>query len=132
MASLGDTSAVDAVRELYANVERGEVESLEERLTDDVVWRLQKRSRLRAAKIVASGPGEVAVSLSANYGAVVADEFVGEGDRVMVVFIGVTPDSGDDPVFWQVLEVRDGKIASLQDHVARDEALAAIGREPSS
>lgn len=131
VASDSDTSAVDVVRKLFAEVERGEVESLEMRLTEDVVWRLPKTGRLRRTKVIARGPEQVAPALSANYGTVVADVLGGAGDRVMVVLRWVRVEAQNAPVVYQVLTVRDGKIAELHDYHDRDEAVAALGREPS-
>ncbi len=38
------------------------------------------------------------------------------------------PAFGDDADWFQVLSVRDGVIASLEDHPTRESALGALGR----
>jgi ketosteroid isomerase-like protein len=120
-------ATAERVRETYRLLRRGDPRELPELLHDDVVWR-------QADGRTVSGPLEVAKALlwTAAMHRVRVGEVLGVGDRAVVTLTGRRMGRlGASGLLarkiFQVVVVRDGKIAGIEDYGDRAEAFAAVG-----
>ena len=122
-------AAVERVREAYRLTRRGDPRELLELIAPDAVWEGAEGTRWKACE---SGE-EVAKTLlwRAAVHRLRPGEVVDVGDRVVVTVRGRRMGHLGAP-WWsskifQVVTVRDGRIARIQDYGRREEAFASVG-----
>ncbi len=110
-------AAKDAVIEIYDLARHANHRELRTRLHDDVTWH---PAREGAWKPCATADEVVRTLLwRADANRLRPGEMIELGDRVVA--------KGLVPRLFQVVVVRDGKVASLRDYARREEAFAAAG-----
>jgi ketosteroid isomerase-like protein len=118
-----------AVREIYELARRTKHEELRTKLHDDVTWHPAREGAWKPCE----NAEEVVRTLlwRADANRMCPGEMVNVGDRVLVQLRGRRLDrlgaKGFIPRLFQVIVVRDGKIASIRDHSKRESALADAG-----
>jgi ketosteroid isomerase-like protein len=118
-----------AVREIYELARRTKHEELRTKLHDDVTWHPAREGAWKPCE----NAEEVVRTLlwRAEANRMCPGEMVNVGDRVLVQLRGRRLDrlgaKGFIPRLFQVIVVRDGKIASMRDHAKRETALADAG-----
>jgi len=118
-----------AVREVYELARRANHVELRRRLHDDITW---YPAREGAWKPCENADEVVRTMLwRANMNRLRPGEMLDVGDRVLVQMRGTRLDrlgaKGIIPRLFQVIVVRDGKVASIRDYPRREDALAAAG-----
>jgi ketosteroid isomerase-like protein len=118
-----------AVREVYELARRANHAELRKRLHDDVTW---QPAREGAWKPCTSADEVVSTLLwRANANRLRPGELIDVGDRVLVQLRGKRLErlgaKGFIPRLFQVIVVREGKVASIRDFPRREEALEAVG-----
>jgi ketosteroid isomerase-like protein len=118
-----------AVREIYELARRANRQELRERLHDDITWH---PAREGAWKPCDNADDVVRTLLwRADANRLRPGEMINVGDRVFVQLRGKRLErlgaKGFIPRLFQVIVVREGKIASIRDHVKREAALADAG-----
>jgi ketosteroid isomerase-like protein len=118
-----------AVREVYELARRADHAELRRRLHDDVTWH---PAREGAWKPCANADQVVRTLLwRADANRLRPGEMIVVGDRVLVQLRGKRLDRlgarGFIPRLFQVIVVREGKVASICDYSRRGDALAAAG-----
>jgi ketosteroid isomerase-like protein len=118
-----------AVREVYELARRANHIELRKRLHEDVTW---QPAREGAWKPCASADEVVSTLLwRANANRLRPGELIDVGDRVLVQLRGKRLErlgaKGFIPRLFQVIVVREGKVASIRDFPRREEALEAVG-----
>jgi ketosteroid isomerase-like protein len=125
-----DSRNVQAVKEVYDLARRSNHRELRTRLIDDVTWNPAREGAWKPC----TNADEVVRTLlwRAGMNKLRPSEFIDLGDRVLVQLkgraisrLGATGVLA--PKLFQIIVVRDGKIASLQDYPRREDALAAAG-----
>jgi ketosteroid isomerase-like protein len=118
-----------AVREIYELARRAKHEELRTKLHDDITWHPAREGAWKPCE----NAEEVVRTLlwRADANRLCPGEMVNVGDRVLVQLRGRRLDrlgaKGFIPRLFQVIVVRDGKIASIRDHSKRESALADAG-----
>lgn len=120
---------VDIVREVYDLARRAKHTELRLLLQDDVVW---NPAREGAWKPCANADEVVRTLLwRAGVNKMRPADTIDLGDRVLVQLRGKRLErlgaKGLVPRLFQIVVVRDGKIAAIQDYGRREEAYAAAG-----
>jgi ketosteroid isomerase-like protein len=120
---------VAAVREVYDLARRADHAELRRRLHDDVTWH---PARDGAWKPCSTADEVVRTMLwRATANRLRPGEILDVGDRVLVQLRGTRLDrlgaKGFIPRLFQVIVVRDGKVASIRDYPRREDALVAAG-----
>jgi ketosteroid isomerase-like protein len=121
-----------AVREVYELARRADHAELRRRLHDDITWH---PAREGAWKPCANAEEVVRTLLwRADANRLRPGEMIDVGDRVLVQVRGRRLErlgaKGLVPRLFQVIVVREGKVASIHDYPRRDDALAAAGLKP--
>jgi ketosteroid isomerase-like protein len=120
-----------AVREMYELARRAKHVELRTRLRDDVTWHPAREGGWKPC----TNADEVVRTLvwRADANRMRPGEMINVGDRVIVQLRGRRLDrlgaKGFVPRLFQVIVLRDGKIASIRDHPKREAALADAGLE---
>jgi ketosteroid isomerase-like protein len=120
-----------AVREVYDLARRADHAELRKRLVDDVTWHPAREGAWKPC----SNADEVVRTMlwrtTANR--LRPGEMLDVGDRVLVQLRGTRLErlgaKGFIPRLFQVIVVREGKVASIRDYPRREDALAALGLE---
>jgi ketosteroid isomerase-like protein len=118
-----------AVREIYELARRAKHAELRTRLHDDITWHPAREGAWKPCE----NADEVVRTLlwRADANRLRPGEMIDVGDRVLVQLRGKRLErlgaKGFIPRLFQVIVVRDGKIASIRDHPKRDAALADAG-----
>lgn len=119
----------DAIAEVFRLARRADHRALRTRLHDDVTWRPATTAKWNPC----SHADEVVRTLlwRAEANRLRPGEMIDLGDRVLVQLRGRRLErlgaKGLIPRLFQIVVVRDGKVASIQDYGRREEALAAAG-----
>ena len=118
-----------AVREVYDLARRADHAELRKRLAADVTWHPAREGAWKPC----SNADEVVRTLlwRADANRLRPGEMLNVGDRVLVQLRGRRLDRlgarGFVPRLFQVIVLRDGKVASMHDYPRREDALAAAG-----
>ena len=118
-----------AVREIYELARRAKHAELRTRLHDDITWH---PAREGAWKPCANAEDVVRTLLwRADANRLRPGEMIVVGDRVLVQLRGKRLErlgaKGFIPRLFQVIVLREGKVASIRDYAKREDALAAAG-----
>jgi hypothetical protein len=118
-----------AVREVYELARRAKHADLRTRLHEDITWH---PAREGAWKPCENADDVVRTLLwRADANRLRPGEMINVGDRVFIQLRGKRLErlgaKGFIPRLFQVIVIRDGKVASIRDYARRDEALAAAG-----
>lgn len=121
-----------AVREVYELARRANHVELRLRLHDDITWQPAHEG---AWKPCANAEEVVRTLLwRADANRLRPGEMIDVGDRVLVQVRGRRLERlgarGLVPRLFQVIVVREGKVASIHDYPRREDALAAAGLKP--
>ncbi|MDX6466398.1 MAG: hypothetical protein QOI27_1438 [Gaiellaceae bacterium] len=122
---------VTAVSELYELARRAKHVELRTRLHDDVTWDPAREGGWKPC----TNADQVVRTLvwRADANRMRPGEMINVGDRVVVQLRGRRLDrlggKGFVPRLFQVIVLRDGKVASIRDHPKREAALADAGLE---
>jgi ketosteroid isomerase-like protein len=120
---------VAAVREVYELAREAKHVELRTRLHDDITWHPAREGAWRPC----ANADEVVRTMlwRATANRLRPGEMIGIGDRVLVQLRGARlarlGAKGFIPRLFQVIVVRDGKVASIRDYPRRKDALAAAG-----
>jgi hypothetical protein len=120
---------VAAVREIYELARRAKHAELRKRLHEDATWHPAREGAWNPCK----NADEVVQTLlwRADANRLQPGEMIAVGDRVLVQLRGKRLErlgaKGLIPKLFQVIVLRDGKVASIRDHPRRDAALADAG-----
>jgi ketosteroid isomerase-like protein len=118
-----------AVREIYELARRAKHAELRTKLHDDVTWHPAREGAWKPCE----NAEEVVRTLlwRADANRLCPGEMLDIGDRVLVQLRGKRLErlgaKGFIPRLFQVIVVRDGKVASIRDHAKRETALADAG-----
>ena len=120
---------VAAVREIYELARRAKHAELRTRLHDDITWH---PAREGAWKPCANAEDVVRTLLwRADANRLRPGEMIVVGDRVLVQLRGKRLErlgaKGFIPRLFQVIVLREGKVASIRDYPKREDALADAG-----
>jgi ketosteroid isomerase-like protein len=119
----------DAVEAMFLLARRADHRTLRTHLHDDVTWHPAQEGAWRAC----TSAEEVVRTLlwRANANRLRPGEMIDLGDRVFVQLRGRRLErlgaKGFVPRLFQVVVLREGKIASIRDFAKREDALAAAG-----
>lgn len=118
-----------AVREIYELARRAKHAELRTRLHDDITWH---PAREGAWKPCANAEDVVRTLLwRADANRLRPGEMINVGDRVLVQLRGKRLErlgaKGFIPRLFQVIVLREGKVASIRDYPRREDALADAG-----
>ena len=121
-----------AVREIYELARRAKHAELRTRLHDDITWH---PAREGAWKPCANAEDVVRTLLwRADANRLRPGEMIVVGDRVLVQLRGKRLErlgaKGFIPRLFQVIVLREGKVASIRDYPKREDALADAGLKP--
>lgn len=120
---------ITAVREIYELARRTKHLELRMRLHDDVTWHPAREGAWKPC----GNADEVVRTLlwRADANRLRPGEMIGIGDRVLVQLRGKRLERlgarGFIPRLFQVIVLREGKVASIRDYSRREDALAAAG-----
>jgi ketosteroid isomerase-like protein len=120
---------VAAVRELFALARRADHRTLRARLHDDVTWLPAQEGAWKPCE----GADDVVRTLlwRADANRLRPGDVIDLGDRVLVQLRGRRLERlgarGLVPRLFQIVVLREGKVASIRDYGRRDDALAAAG-----
>lgn len=118
-----------AVREVYDLARKANHVELRGRLHDDITWHPAREGAWKPC----SNAEEVVRTLlwRADANRLRPGEMINVGDRVLVQVRGRRLErlgaKGIVPRLFQVIVVREGKVASIRDYPRREDALAAVG-----
>jgi len=118
-----------AVREVYELARRANHVGLRRRLHDDITWHPAHEGAWKPCE----NAEEVVRTLlwRANANRLRPGEMIDVGDRVLVQMRGKRLErlgaKGLVPRLFQVIVVREGKVASIRDYPRREDALVAAG-----
>ena len=119
----------ERVEEIYKLARRADHRTLRTRLQDDVTWRPATTAKWNAC----AEADEVVRTLlwRAEANRLRPGQTIDLGDRVLVQLRGRRLERlgarGLIPRLFQIIVLREGKVASIQDYGRRDEAYAAAG-----
>jgi ketosteroid isomerase-like protein len=118
-----------AVREVYELARRAKHTDLRTRLHDDITWHPAREGAWKPCENVDDVVRTLLWRADANR--LRPGEMIDVGDRVLVQLRGKRLErlgaKGFIPRLFQVIVVRDGKVASIRDYARREDALAAAG-----
>jgi ketosteroid isomerase-like protein len=118
-----------AVREVYELARRAKHAELRTRLHEDITWQPAREGAWKPC----DNAEEVVRTLlwRADANRMRPGEMINVGDRVLVQLRGKRLErlgaKGFIPRLFQVIVVREGKVASIRDFARREDALAAVG-----
>jgi ketosteroid isomerase-like protein len=118
-----------AVREVYELARRAKHAELRTRLHEDITWQPAREGTWKPC----ANAEEVVRTLlwRADANRMRPGEMINVGDRVLVQLRGKRLErlgaKGFIPRLFQVIVVREGKVASIRDFARREDALAAAG-----
>jgi ketosteroid isomerase-like protein len=126
-------SGQDTVREAYALAKRGDHQQLRRLIADDATWHPAREGAWNPCR-----EGDMIVRTllwrSGMANRLRPAQTIELGDRVLVELRGVRLRrlgiKGFRPRLFQIIEVRNGKIARMQDYPGREEAMTAAGLQP--
>jgi ketosteroid isomerase-like protein len=119
----------DTVEEIYKLARRADHRALRLRLQDDATWHPAAENAWKACE----NADEVVRTMlwRADANRLRPGEMVELGDRVLVQMRGKRLERlgarGLIPRLFQIIVIRDGKVASIRDYGRREEAYAAAG-----
>jgi ketosteroid isomerase-like protein len=118
------------VREAYELAKRGDHRTLRTRIADDATWKPAREGAWNPCRDADQIVRTLVWRTTANR--LRPGEAIDIGDRVVMRLRGRRLDRLGARGFWapklyQVVVVRDGRIASMQDYRSREEAFAAVG-----
>ncbi len=129
--------SAEVIQRVYEGYTRGDTTTMLAAFHPELEWTYLDPSLTEPVPQVCRGRGELGAALErqAHQGLMSElEEIVANGERVMVVMrtpgIGALRTWRADDRTFTVFTVREGRIVSLRDCRGRDEALAAIGRDP--
>ena len=130
---MAESRNVVAVREAYELARRADHKTLRTRILDDATWRPAKEGAWNPCRDADQIVRTLLWRTHANR--MRPAETIDLGDRVLVRLRGVRLSRLGARGFWapklfQVVVLRDGKIASMQDYPNRETAFAAAGLSP--
>jgi ketosteroid isomerase-like protein len=118
-----------AVREIYELARHGKHAELRTRLHDDATWHPAREGGWKPCENAEDVVRTLMWRADANR--LRPGEMINIGDRVLVLLRGKRLErlgaKGIVPRLFQVIVVRDGKIASIRDHPKREAALVDAG-----
>jgi ketosteroid isomerase-like protein len=126
------SSNTDAIEEIFRLARRADHRTLRTRLHDDVTWHPARENAWKAC----TNADEVVRTLlwRATANRLRPGEMIDLGDRVFIQLRGKRLErigaKGLIPRLFQVVVLREGKVASIRDYAKREEALAAAGITP--
>jgi ketosteroid isomerase-like protein len=118
-----------AVREVYELARRAKHAELRTRLHEDITWQPAREGAWKPC----DNAEEVVRTLlwRADANRMRPGEMINVGDRVLVQLRGKRLErlgaKGFIPRLFQVIVLREGKVASIRDFARREDALAAVG-----
>jgi ketosteroid isomerase-like protein len=119
----------DAVEEVFRLARRADHRSLRARLHDDVTWQPASTAKWKPCESVDDVVRTLLWRAEANR--LRPGQVIDLGDRVLIQLRGRRLErlgaKGLVPRLFQIVVLRDGKVASIQDYGRRDEAYAAAG-----
>ena len=124
---------VSAVREAYALARRADHRTLRQRIADDATWEPAREGAWNPCR----DADQIVRTLlwRAHANALRPGETIDLGDRVLVQLRGRRLERlgarGFFPKLFQIVVLRDGMIASMQDYPNRETAYAAAGLNPN-
>lgn len=125
-----DSRNVQAVKEVYDLARRSNHRELRTRLHDDITWDPAREGAWRPC----TNADEVVRTLlwRAGMNKLRPVDSIDLGDRVLVQLRGraisrLGAKGFIAPKLFQIIVLRDGKVASMQDYPGREEALTAAG-----
>jgi ketosteroid isomerase-like protein len=119
----------DAIVEIFHLARRADHRSLRTRLHDDVTWHPAREGAWKPCTTA----DEVVRTLlwRTNANRLRPGEMIDLGDRVLVQLRGRRLERlgaiGFIPRLFQIVVLREGKVASMRDYASRDDALVAAG-----
>jgi ketosteroid isomerase-like protein len=120
---------VAAVREIYELARRANHVELRKRLHEDITWHPAREGAWNPCKNAEEVVRTLLWRASANR--LRPGEVIEVGDRVLIQLRGKRLErlgaKGFIPRLFQVIVVREGKVASIRDFPRREEALEAAG-----
>jgi ketosteroid isomerase-like protein len=120
---------VAAVSEAYELARRAKHADLRTRLHEDITWHPAREGAWKPCENAEDVVRTLLWRADANR--LRPGEMINVGDRVFVQLRGKRLErlgaKGFIPRLFQVIVIRDGKLASIRDYARRDEALAAAG-----
>ncbi|MFZ0342601.1 MAG: hypothetical protein WAL31_09735 [Gaiellaceae bacterium] len=126
-------SGKEIVQEAYRLARASDHRELRKLLADDAAWYPAREDAWRACP----DPDAIVRTLlwRAGAGRLRPADPIELGDRVLIRLKGMRlrrlgGSGGFRPKLFQIVEIRNGKIARMQDYAGRDEALAAVGLKP--
>jgi ketosteroid isomerase-like protein len=118
-----------AVREVYELARRAKHAELRTRLHDDITWHPAREGAWKPCENAEEVVRTLLWRTDANR--LRPGEMIEVGDRVLVQVRGKRLErlgaKGFLPRLFQVIVVREGKVASIRDYPRRADALAAVG-----
>jgi ketosteroid isomerase-like protein len=118
-----------AVREAYELARRAKHAELRTRLHEDITWHPAREGAWKPCENAEDVVRTLLWRADANR--LRPGEMINVGDRVFIQLRGKRLErlgaKGFIPRLFQVIVIRDGKLASIRDYARRDEALAAAG-----
>jgi ketosteroid isomerase-like protein len=123
------TTNTDAIEEAYRLARRADHRTLRTRLRDDVTWEPASTAKWNPCR----NADDVVRTLlwRADANRLRPGEMIDLGDRVFIQMRGRRLErlgaKGFVPRLFQIVVLRDGKIASIRDYGRRADALAAAG-----
>jgi ketosteroid isomerase-like protein len=124
------TSAnTDAVEQIFRLARRADHRTLRTQLHDDVTWHPAQEGAWKACTSAEEVVRTLLWRASANR--LRPGEMIDLGDRVLVQLRGRRLErlgaKGFVPRLFQIVVLREGKVASIRDYARREDALAAAG-----
>ena len=119
----------EAIEEIYRLARRADHRALRQRVHDDATWHPAKEDAWKACE----NADEIVRTMlwRAEANRLRPGEMIELGDRVLVQMRGRRLErlgaSGVVPRLFQIVVIRDGKVASIRDYGRREEAHAAAG-----
>jgi hypothetical protein len=118
-----------AVREVYELARRTKHADLRTRLHENITWHPAREGAWKPCENAEDVVRTLLWRAEANR--LRPGEMINVGDRVFIQLRGKRLErlgaKGFIPRLFQVIVIRDGKLASIHDYARRDEALAAAG-----
>jgi ketosteroid isomerase-like protein len=127
------STTLETVQRAYGFARRGDRRQLQELIADDATWDPAREGAWNPCR---DGDTVVKTLLWRAGGAnkLRPGQTIEIGDRVLIQLKGKRLERlgarGLFPKLFQVVEVRNGQIARLQDYPRRDAAMAALGLQP--
>ena len=119
----------DTIEEVFRLARRADHRELRKRLHDDVTWHPAAKANWKPCTTADDVVRTLLWRAEANR--LRPGEMIELGDRVLVRLRGRRLErlgaKGLVPRLFQIIVLRDGKVASIQDYGRRDEAYAAAG-----